>query len=57
MNLATMAAKGGPSLSFGSYLTNMVKTQGVMSLYSGLSAGLLRQCFYATSRVGFFEGG
>ena len=56
MNLATMAAgANGPSLSFGSYLSNMVKTQGVMSLYSGLSAGLLRQCFYATSRVGFFE--
>ena len=56
MNLATMAAgANGPPLSFPAYITNMVKTQGVMSLYSGLSAGLLRQCFYATSRVGFFE--
>ena len=55
MNLATMAAANGPALSFPSYVANMVKTQGVMSLYSGLNAGLLRQVVYTTSRLGLFE--
>jgi solute carrier family 25 oxoglutarate transporter 11 len=60
MNLASAvaAASGGvksKSLSFPSYLSMMVKEQGAMSLYSGLSAGLLRQLFYTTSRLGLFE--
>lgn len=33
----------------------MVKESGYMSLYDGLSAGILRQVFYATSRFGLFE--
>lgn len=33
----------------------MIKTNGWMSLYDGLSAGVLRQVFYATSRFGLFE--
>ena len=32
-----------------------IREQGAMSLYSGLSAGLLRQIFYTTSRIGLFE--
>jgi hypothetical protein len=60
MNLASAvaAASGGvksTSLSFPSYLSMIVKEQGAMSLYSGLSAGLLRQFFYTTSRLGLFE--
>eukprot|EP00960_Hanusia_phi_P007280 207099-Hanusia_phi.AAC.14 len=28
---------------------------GAMSLYKGLSAGIMRQVFYATSRLGLFD--
>ena len=28
---------------------------GAMSLYQGLSAGVMRQVFYATSRLGLFD--
>jgi solute carrier family 25 (mitochondrial oxoglutarate transporter), member 11 len=31
------------------------KSGGIMGLYDGLSAGVLRQVFYATSRLGLFE--
>ena len=31
------------------------KSGGIIGLYDGLSAGVLRQVFYATSRLGFFE--
>lgn len=60
MNLASAvaAASGGvksASLSFPSYLSMTIKEKGAMSLYSGLSAGLLRQFFYTTSRLGLFE--
>ena len=33
----------------------MVRERGVLSLYSGLEAGLLRQVVYTTSRLGLFE--
>jgi solute carrier family 25 oxoglutarate transporter 11 len=36
-------------------LSEMLKKQGFMSLYDGLSAGVARQVFYATSRFGLFE--
>ena len=61
MNLASaVAASGGNAiktapLSFPSYLSMTIREQGAMSLYSGLSAGLLRQIFYTTSRLGLFE--
>lgn len=55
MNLATASGSSGPALSFTKYLTVTIKEQGVMSLYTGLSAGLLRQIFYGTSRFGLFE--
>ena len=32
----------------------MIKNQGFLSIYKGLDAGLLRQLFYATSRLGVF---
>jgi solute carrier family 25 oxoglutarate transporter 11 len=56
MNLAT--ASGGaaaPQVNFLSFASNIVKREGVLSLYSGLPAGIIRQLFYATSRFGFFE--
>jgi hypothetical protein len=33
----------------------MVKTQGMGSLYKGLSAGLLRQATYTTARLGIYN--
>jgi solute carrier family 25 (mitochondrial oxoglutarate transporter), member 11 len=36
-------------------LKGMVQDMGWMSVYDGLSAGLLRQVFYASSRFGLFE--
>lgn len=32
----------------------IVKNEGVLALYSGLSAGLLRQATYATTRLGMY---
>jgi len=56
MNLASMtAAPGTPTPSFGSFASQLVKSEGFMSLYAGLGAGCLRQVFYATSRYGLFE--
>ena len=36
-------------------LSKMLKRDGYRSLYDGLSAGVARQVFYATSRFGLFE--
>lgn len=35
--------------------SQIVKTQGVTALYSGLTASLLRQLTYSTTRFGFYE--
>jgi len=48
MNLASMQGK---NLSF----TTMIRQNGFMSLYDGLATGVLRQVFYASSRLGLFE--
>ncbi|RYH32035.1 hypothetical protein EON65_01385 [archaeon] len=55
MNLAGASGGTGAPKSFFKFATDVVKQEGAISLYSGLSAGLLRQLFYATSRFGFFE--
>ena len=47
-NLASMQGK---KFSFNA----MVAEHGIMSVYDGLSAGVLRQVFYASSRFGLFE--
>ena len=49
-NLAAMQSGGKPFSVMG-----MIKESGMMSLYDGLSAGILRQVFYAGSRFGLFE--
>eukprot|EP00123_Amoebidium_parasiticum_P009245 comp19358_c0_seq1/m.22302 comp19358_c0_seq1/g.22302 ORF comp19358_c0_seq1/g.22302 comp19358_c0_seq1/m.22302 type:complete len:296 (-) comp19358_c0_seq1:608-1495(-) len=36
--------------------TQIIKGEGFMSLYKGLSAGLLRQATYTTARMGIFRG-
>lgn len=33
----------------------MIRTQGMGSLYKGLSAGLLRQATYTTARLGIYN--
>jgi solute carrier family 25 oxoglutarate transporter 11 len=38
-------------------LSKMLKKDGFMSVYAGLSAGVARQVVYATTRFGLFEIG
>lgn len=54
MNLAT-GSTTGKKTSFLKFSADIIKEKGFGSLYDGLSAGLLRQLFYATSRFGLFE--
>jgi len=53
MNLAT--SSGGAPPSFFPFLQKSIREKGVLNLYQGLSAGITRQIFYATSRFGIFE--
>jgi solute carrier family 25 (mitochondrial oxoglutarate transporter), member 11 len=48
MSLANM---NGTTFNFGA----MVREKGFLTLYDGLSAGILRQVFYATARLGLFD--
>ncbi|KAL3940517.1 MAG: hypothetical protein SGBAC_004968 [Bacillariaceae sp.] len=48
---ANLASAAGQAFT----LKGMIKNQGLMSVYDGLSAGILRQVFYATTRFGLFE--
>lgn len=48
---SNLASASGQTFS----LKEMVKNQGLMSVYDGLSAGVMRQVFYATTRFGLFE--
>lgn len=43
------------NVSFPKFMVDTVKTEGVMTLYKGIGAGVVRQIFYATSRFGLFE--
>ena len=43
-----------PALQF-AVAGNLIKKQGVGSLYKGLSAGLLRQATYTTARLGIYN--
>jgi solute carrier family 25 oxoglutarate transporter 11 len=55
MNLANMAEAAGPPKPFMNFTSELVKKEGIASLYAGLGAGCLRQVFYATARYGLFE--
>mmetsp|Transcript_43905 Transcript_43905/g.171593 ORF Transcript_43905/g.171593 Transcript_43905/m.171593 type:complete len:305 (-) Transcript_43905:1199-2113(-) len=56
MNLASASGAGTPAAgSFFSFTRNVVANEGFLTLYNGLSAGILRQVFYATSRFGLYE--
>lgn len=39
----------------GKLASNLVKNEGVMALYSGLSPGLVRSVFYGGLRLGLYE--
>lgn len=54
LNLASSSA-GAKNPSFVTFVQTIVREQGILSLFAGLEAGLLRQVFYATSRLGLFE--
>ena len=54
MNLASLGAQSQRQ-GFFAFSRQLVAREGVLSLYSGLSAGLTRQLFYATSRLGLYD--
>ncbi|KAG5179460.1 oxoglutarate/malate translocator [Tribonema minus] len=41
-----------PKISFPTLIMNMVREEGVTSIYAGLSAALMRQAIYGTARIG-----
>lgn len=55
LQLAGEGLKTGPRPTPLSVTREIVATGKVMDLYTGLSAGLLRQAAYTTSRLGFFD--
>ena len=48
---SSLASMSGQKFS----LKGMIEKNGIMSVYDGLSAGVLRQVVYATARFGLFE--
>ena len=52
--MQVMKAGTGPRPSSASVLMGVVKNEGIFTLYTGLSAGLLRQATYTTTRLGIY---
>jgi len=48
------AQPGTKSVTSGSVLMSVVRNEGFFRLYNGLSAGLLRQATYTTTRLGIY---
>ncbi|KAK2575548.1 hypothetical protein KPH14_011267 [Odynerus spinipes] len=44
----------GKKVSLGSIVSGVIKTEGIFAFYNGLSAGLLRQATYTTTRLGIY---
>lgn len=55
LQLAGEGVKTGPKPSALSITRDILAQGKVMDLYTGLSAGLLRQAVYTTARIGFFD--
>ncbi|EME89367.1 uncharacterized protein MYCFIDRAFT_210069 [Pseudocercospora fijiensis CIRAD86] len=55
LQLAGEGVKTGPKPTPMSVTRELVAAGKVMDLYTGLSAGLLRQAVYTTARLGFFD--
>ncbi|ORX98961.1 mitochondrial carrier [Basidiobolus meristosporus CBS 931.73] len=51
VRLQTNKGKGGPGIA--RVLVNTIKSDGLLGIYSGLSASLFRQLLYSTTRFGF----
>lgn len=52
VRLQTAHKRGG---SLASMMMNIIKNEGPLAIYSGLSASLLRQATYSTTRFGIYE--
>lgn len=52
VRLQTAKAPGG---GLGGMMVNIVKNEGILAIYSGLSAALLRQLTYSTTRFAIYE--
>jgi len=55
MNLSSFSETAAKKTNLFTFSRQIVANEGFFSLYSGLSAGITRQVFYATSRFGLFE--
>lgn len=55
LQLAGEGVKSGPKPTPISVTRDIIAAGKVMDLYTGLSAGLLRQAVYTTARLGFFD--
>lgn len=44
----------GTKVSTVSVISSILKNEGLFAMYSGLSAGLLRQATYTTTRLGIY---
>lgn len=55
IQLAGEGVKSGPRPSPLTVTREIIKAGKVLDLYTGLSAGLLRQAVYTTARIGFFD--
>jgi solute carrier family 25 oxoglutarate transporter 11 len=55
LQLAGEGARTGPKPSAFKITRDIVAQGKVLDLYTGLSAGLLRQAVYTTARIGFFD--
>ena len=55
LQLAGEGARGGPRPSALGITREIIAQGKVLDLYTGLSAGLLRQAVYTTARLGFFD--
>lgn len=55
LQLAGEGVKTGPKPTPATVLKDILAQGKVMDLYTGLSAGLLRQAVYTTARLGFFD--
>jgi len=55
MDLVKNRMQTNPGLSVGSCVGQIIKTDGITGLWTGLGAGLLRQCSYTTVRLGVYR--
>ncbi|KAL3479925.1 mitochondrial carrier domain-containing protein [Aspergillus californicus] len=55
LQLAGEGVRSGPRPSAFGVARNIIASGKVLDLYTGLSAGLLRQAVYTTARLGFFD--